>query len=201
MYYAHNSKLSSGSNQKRNYSSGGYILVLVIAMSITLSALAISMLSLASTKYAKTKEDINDTTVMYAAEAGVSDTVAQLNKNSRFAGFTTEKQFYSHSERGKVTYVTSVSEGDGDTLVITSTGSLYLTASDTVAHTKKTIRVSVAPSKEELQGNVLAGPGGLHVVNDFAGNIKTSIVNGDIYSKGKIRLVGDGASIGSHTNP
>ncbi len=183
-------------------SSQGFILVLTIAISFVLSLLTVSILSVASAKYSKTKADINDTAAMYAAEAGISDTVAQLDKTSgSFSGYGTEKVFYSNARQGKATYTTKVTRNGDETLTVESTGLLYRHNVDTTSFMQKTLRAIVkAETIPMTAGNILAGNGGIYIENDMSSSLSTRITKGDVYTLGKITLKGNaGASIGTPT--
>lgn len=132
---------------RKTTASSGFILVLVIAISFVLTLLTVSMLSIASAKYSKTKADINDAAAIYAAEAGISDTVVQLNKNPSFSGYSSEKTFYSNARQGKATYTTTVST-TGSMVTVVSTGFLYRHAADTTSFTQKGLKVILNANKQ-----------------------------------------------------
>ncbi len=182
--------------------SAGFILVLTIAISFVLSLLTVSLLSVAAAKYSKTKADINDTAVVYAAEAGISDTVDQLNKtNGSFTGYSTEKQFYSNTRQGKATYTTTVVNNGNDTLTLTSTGFLYRTGADTTSFMQKKLRVLIFITKVPAEENIIAGSGGIGIYNTFGPpGLTTALTGGSVYTRGKVRTEGGGAWIGTPTN-
>ena len=181
----------------------GFVLVLVIAISLVLSVVAVSVLSVESTKYAKTSNDISNDSAIYAAEAGVSDTLARLNGSPTFfTGYTTKKQFYSNESQGKAEYTTSVTDNGNNTATISSTGYLSHRASDTIPYMTKTIKVLAIISKTPITENILAGPGGLIVAGTFTpwfgGPSSTA---GSVYSRGKITLNGSTTSLGTAAKP
>ena len=64
----------------------GYLLVLVMVTSIALMTIAVALMSVSSTKYAKTSSDGDAANAVYIAEAGISDTLNRINQNNTFTG-------------------------------------------------------------------------------------------------------------------
>ncbi len=188
-------RLEKGRYQK------GYLLVLVMGISIALMTITLAIMSVSSTKYAKTASDGNATNAIYAAEAGLTDTLNQLNQSPLFGGYT-HKQFYSSPEKGKADYTTTIAPGADGTLVVTSTGYVYSTQSSAIENTKRSVRAVLTRSLTPIPENVLAGSAGLTMSGGFfpwAGQI-SAMQKGSIYSRGKIRLNGSTTNIGATTD-
>lgn len=187
---------------KKQSRQSGYLLVLVMVTTIALMAIAVAIMSVSSTKYAKTASDGKATDAVYVAEAGISDTLNQLNKNPSFTGYATKKQFYSAATTGKAEYTTAVTPGADGTLIVTSTSYMYTTPSGTTDFMKRTVKAVLTKDLTPITENVLAGSAGLTMSGGFfpwAGQV-TAMQKGSIYSRGKIRLNGSTTNIGSTTD-
>lgn len=179
----------------------GYLLVLVIVSSVVLLIIATALVSVLAAKYSKTGADGDTSKAVYAAEAGVTDTLARLSHSSSFGGYTTKKQFYSATDKGKAEYTTAVAAGTGNTLIVTSTGYYTKLTSGTDPSATRTIKVVLTRSKTAMSENILAGPGGLTVSGAYApwvGGLN-AVQKGSIYVRGKVHLNGTGTSIGTAT--
>lgn len=184
---------------KKQHRQDGYLLVLVMVTSLALMAIAVAILSVSSTKYAKTATDGNTMNAVYVAEAGITDTLNQLNLNAQFGGYTSKKQFYSSAAQGKADYTTSVSPGSNGTLIVTSTSYLYTTPSSTTDFMQRTVKAVLTRNLTPINENVIAGAAGMTlsgVYSPWAGQV-TGMQKGSIYSRGKIRLNGSASNIGS----
>lgn len=180
----------------------GYLLVLVMVTSLLLMAITVALMSVSSTKYAKTASDGDAAAVVYAAEAGISDTLNRLNQSSLFTGYSTKKQFYSAAEKGKAEYTTSVTSGASGTLIVSSTGYLSAAPSSTTPFMTRTIKAVLVRDKTPITENVIAGSGGLTMSGNYMPwwGQPTAMQKGSVYSRGKVRLNGGATSIGSATD-
>jgi Tfp pilus assembly protein PilX len=187
----------------RSNNQEGYLLLLVIAISFVLMGLGLSIISVTSSKYARTTRDIDSSKAVYAAEAGISDTLAQLNSSASFTGFSTKKTFYSGADTGKAEYTTSIVQNATDgTATITSTSYLSRNPSDTTPFTTKTVKVIALKTKVPITENVIAGSAGFTISGGYIPwfGQATSMNKGSVYSRGKIRLNGTATSIGTTTD-
>lgn len=178
----------------------GYLLLVVIIISGVLMGLAVAIMSVISTRYAKASKDMNATSAVYAAEAGVSDTMSRLVSYSGFGGYSSPKVFYDSPEQGRATYQTTVAENVANkTITITSIGSSYNISTSTTADATRTIKVLLSKSREAITDTVIAGPAGMYFASpeSFYSNPTTS--KGSVYSKGKIYLNGTNSNLGSTT--
>lgn len=173
-----------------------------MAISLALMTVAVALISVSSTKYAKTTLDGDSANAVYAAEAGISDTLARLNQNATFTGYSTKKTFYSTTAKGKAEYTTSVTINSNDTATVTSTGYLSQTPTSATPFITKTIKAVLLKSKMPVAENVLAGAAGLTMSGNYFPwfGQPTAMQKGLVYSRGKIRLNGTGTSIGTATD-
>lgn len=177
----------------------GYLLVLVMVTSVALMAIAVAIMSVSSSKYAKTSTDGKTANAVYVAEAGVSDTLNRLNQSNTFTGYSTKKQFYSSNEKGKADYTTTVAAGANDTLIVTSTGNIYTTPDSTSPVVTRTIKAILTKARTPITENVIAGAAGLTMSGTYFPwfGQPTAMQKGSVYSRGKIRLNGGATSIGT----
>lgn len=180
----------------------GYLLVLVIVIAAALMTIAVALMSVSSIKYAKTSSDGDTASAVYAAEAGVTDTLNRLNQSNTFTGYSTKKQFYSSNEKGKADYTTAVAPGTDGTLIVTSIGYVYATPSSTTPAVSRTVKAILTKDKTPITENVLAGSAGLTMSGIYFPwfGQPTAMQKSSVYSRGKIRLNGGGTSIGTTTD-
>src|SRR3989344_9149114 len=167
----------------------GYLLVLVIVIAAALMTIAVALMSVSSIKYAKTSSDGDTASAVYAAEAGVTDTLNRLNQSNTFAGYSTKKQFYSSNEKGKADYTTAVAPGADGTLIVTSIGYVYATPSSTTPAASRTVKAILTKDKTPITENVLAGSAGLTMSGLYFPwfGQPTAMQKSSVYSRGKIR--------------
>lgn len=182
--------------------SEGYLLILVMAVSLALMIVSVALISVSSTKYAKTNTDGDAANAVYAAEAGISDSLARLNQNATFTGYSTKKTFYSTDAKGKAEYTTSITINANDTATITSTGYLSQTPTSATPFMTRTVKATLLKTKLPVTENVLAGSAGITMSGVYFPwfGQPTAMQKGTVYSRGKIRLNGGGTSIGSATD-
>ncbi len=194
-------KTQPTTTSKRNPQQG-YLLILVMAVSIVMVVLSISIISISSTKYAKTTADIDAANAIYTAEAGVSDTLAQLNLNGTFTGYTTKKQFYGSNDQGKAEYTTTVTDNGNKTLTISSTAYMSRRTTDATPFTTKVVKALIVETETPVIENVIAGAAGLDMSGSFFPwyGQPSAMTKGMVYSRGKINLNGSATSIGTATD-
>lgn len=187
--------------KKRAQEQGGYLLVLVMVTSLVLIAITVTIISVSAAKYAKTSSDGDSTNAVYAAEAGVSDTIAQLNANASFTGYASKKTFYSTDAKGKAEYTSSITDNGNSTVTVTSTGYYLKNPSSTATPLTKTIKAILLKTQTPIQENVIAGAAGLTMSGNFFPFFGVpAMQKGTVYSRGKVKLNGSTASIGTATD-
>ncbi len=192
--------------RQRRDSEQGYLIVVAVVVATILFGLSMALAGLVSSKYAKTAENNSVVNALYAAEAGVTDTVAQLNTQGIFSGYpnNARKVLYSTPERGRAEYSTTVTDSGGSVIAVTSTGYIYnrnTAAAGSQESAKRTVRVVLQRNEVPAQGNILAGSGGIGIKgvalapSGQFGSMTTTL--GVVFSRGKIGMTQTTAILGS----
>ncbi|CAN5413833.1 hypothetical protein BH09PAT4_BH09PAT4_02060 [soil metagenome] len=173
----------------------GAILASIMILSAALLLIGLSIASAAAGQYKITNDAVYIQNALLAAEAGVEQSVNQLNQNDGFAGYTSPQTFFDSTDQGRGTFVTSIVNSPDDTnaKILTSTGYTYRHGASGKLVSKQGIKVTVVGTSSPGY-SVYAGPGGL-IMNGAA-----SLNNSDVYVNGGIKLSGN-SHIGSDINP
>ena len=172
----------------------GWILISAIVMIVFLTAIGFSIAGLVSVQYQHTRYEAFDQNAQLVAEAGIEQSVDELNSNSSFAGYTTPQTFFNDAVQGKGTYTTTVTtNADGTSKTIVSTGKVYTSSTATTPYQTRGVKVIVVGTTSNGY-SVSTGPGGLILSGSAA------ITNSNVYVNGTISLSG-AASIGTQANP
>ncbi|HEU4967126.1 MAG TPA: hypothetical protein VFT53_06680 [Candidatus Saccharimonadales bacterium] len=171
----------------------GFLLVAVLGIFIVLSIIGFALLSESADQYMLATNGYYNNNALYAAEAGIEQTVYQVNQNVSFSGYTTAQTFSNNTTQGKTTYTTTVSNVAGSNAkTIVSKGEIFRYNS-TTPMASRTVKVTIVGTNSS--GNsVITGPGGL-----LLGGSAT-ITNGPVYVNGSITLSG-ASSIGTSQQP
>ncbi|HVU59582.1 MAG TPA: pilus assembly PilX N-terminal domain-containing protein [Candidatus Saccharimonadales bacterium] len=184
--YRSNDKAAGGSQD-------GYLLVTVLAISVIFGVIGLALMSSASSQFRLSSDDYYANDALYVAEAGIEQSVHQLNQDSTFTGYGTAQQFFNNSTQGTGTFTTTVANiPSSNAKTITSVGRTYRYGSSTVVSTK-TIKVTVVGTQSN-GSSVVTGPGGLILTGS------ATITNGPVYVNGSINLSG-AAAIGTNQQP
>lgn len=170
----------------------GIVLITILVVGIIITLVGVSLADLVIGQYTRTTENVYRTNATLVAEAGIEETLTTFNEDNDFGGITTEKTFYD-DDRGKATYLTTITDGPNGEKFIDSTGKVYRPKSGKLASTRN-IRVSLVGTAAPVP-SVVAGAGGL-ILGGSA-----SINNSDVHVNGTISLVGGGSYIGSNARP
>jgi hypothetical protein len=177
----------------RTNNQTGSFLVAAVVMILFLTAIGISIAGVISSQYQHAKLQVFAQNADLVAEAGIEQSVHQLNSDDSFAGFSSPQQLFDNATQGKGTFTTTVTtNSDGKSKTIISTGNVYRSASSNPYLTRKVKVVVVGTTSNGY--SVSTGPGGL-ILSGSA-----SITNSDVYVNGSISLSGT-ASIGTAQNP
>lgn len=173
--------------------SRGFLLVAVLGIFIVLSVIGFALMSASADQYTLATNDYYNNNALYAAEAGIEQTVYQVNQNTSFAGYTTAQTFFNNTTQGKATYTTTVANVSGSNAkTVISKGEIFRYNSTTPL-ASRSVKVTIVGTNSS--GNsVITGPGGL-----ILGGSAT-ITNGPVYVNGAISLSG-AASIGTSQQP
>jgi len=173
---------------------GGWFLVSAIVMMLFLTAIGLTIASLAAEQYQHTTREAYVQNSELVSEAGIEQSVNQLNSNDSFTGYTSPQVFFDNALQGKGTFTTAVTNNsDGTSKTIISTSNLYRSDTSTSPYvTRKTKVVVVGTGSNGY--SVFSGPGGL-ILSGSA-----NIINSDVYVGGTITMTG-ASKIGTSANP
>jgi len=173
----------------------GMILVSALIISTVLMVIGFTLISAVSGQYRLASDDVYVDNALQAAEAGVEQSVEQLNQNDSFAGYTTPQTLFNNQTQGYGTFVASVTSSPDDTnaKIITSTATTYHYGQTTHPVSTRKVKVTVVGTASAGY-SVSTGPGGL-ILGGSA-----SITNSSVYVNGTITMTG-ASSIGTQANP
>jgi hypothetical protein len=173
---------------------GGWFLVSAIIMITLLTAVGLSIAGLVALQYQHTTREGFVDNSEQVAEAGIEQSVYELNTNNAFAGYTSPQQFFDNITQGKGTFTTTVTtNADGKSKTIISTGKIYRSDTATTPYVTRMVRVTVVGTSSSGY-SVFSGPGGL-ILGGSA-----NITNSDVYVGGNITMSG-ASQIGTSSNP
>ncbi|HSX35761.1 MAG TPA: hypothetical protein VLH84_02395 [Patescibacteria group bacterium] len=172
----------------------GWILVSAIVMILFLTAIGFSIAQLVALQYQHTRRESFSQNAQLVAEAGIEQSVHQLNTDDTFSGYSAAQQFFSDSTQGRATFTSTVTtNADGTSKTILSTGKVYRRTTDTTPYLTRQIRATVVGTGSSGY-SVYSGPGGLIL----GGN--ANITNSDVYVGGTLTLNGT-SKIGTSAHP
>lgn len=172
----------------------GWVLVSAIIMIMFLTAIGFSIAELVAVQYQHTRREMYDQNAQLVAEAGLEQSVYELNTNDAFAGYSSAQTFFDNTTQGKGTFTTSVTNNaDGTSKTIISTGEVYRKDTDTSPYLTRKIRATVVGTGSSGY-SVSTGPGGL-----ILGGSAT-VTNSNVYVNGTITMTG-ASKIGTYSNP
>jgi hypothetical protein len=164
---------------KKRQNEEGYLIILSFIVVFALMAIGLSIAGAMGNQYTSTKRNTYVENAVSTAEAGVSASIAQLNANGSFAGYTTRQTLYNSATRGRSEYTTTVTTNADGTKTIVSTGYTYATQSDTNPINTKTIKVIAKSTPQSIKAALVAGPGGLVLAQGII-SAKNLYVNGQV---------------------
>ena len=185
------SEMNKIKNLKENES--GWFLISVIVMMLFLTSIGLSLAWLVALQFQHTKLEEQDQNTQLTAEAGIEQSVYQLNQNNTFTGFSSAQTFFNDSTQGMGTFTSTITtNSDGTSKTIISTANLYLNGSSTPYLTRK-IKVIVVGTNSSGDG-VVTGPGGLIMSGE------ANFTNANLDVGGTLTMSGS-AIIGTPTVP
>lgn len=171
----------------------GVVLITVLIAALILTAIGLSLGEIAVKQLNRTHQATFTANAQLAAEAGIEESLSNLNTDDTFTGYTTEQGFFNNTTQGRGTYQTAITSGtSANERVITSTGRVYIGSSTTPTSTR-IVKVTVVGTASPGY-SVQTGPGGL-ILGGSA-----NISNSTVYVNGSITMNGS-SSIGSSLNP
>ncbi|HXH26380.1 MAG TPA: hypothetical protein VNG90_00630, partial [Candidatus Acidoferrum sp.] len=171
----------------------GWFLVSAIVMTTLLTAVALSIAGLVVLQYQHTVREEFVQNAELVAEAGIEQSVNELNTSDTFSGYPTAQQFFSNTAQGKGTFTTTITDNADKSKTIVATGLLYRTSADTTPYITRKIKVTVVGTASS-GFSVVTGPGGL-ILGGSA-----NVTNSNVYVAGTITMNGS-SKIGTATNP
>lgn len=173
----------------------GMILVSVLILFTVLTIIGFTLVSSVTGQYRLASDDVYATNALQAAEAGVEQSVEQLNQNDSFAGYPSAQTLFNNPTQGFGQFTTTITASPDDTnaKIIISTGTTYHYGQTTNPVSTRKVKVTVVGTTSGGY-SVSTGPGGL-ILGGSA-----SITNSNVYVNGTITMNG-AASIGTQANP
>jgi len=177
-----------------NDQSNGWILISAIVMILFLTAIGFSISQLVSVNYQDTRMEEYTQNAQLTAEAGIEQTVNELNSNNSFGGYTSPQVFFNNSTQGYGVFTTSITTNtNGTSKTIVSSGKIYLNSTSSSPLVTNNIMVTVVGTNSSGY-SVLTGPGGL-ILGGSA-----NVTNSAVYVGGTITMSG-AAQIGTTSKP
>jgi len=177
------------------HSQRGMILVSVLIITSVLMIIGFALISSVTSQYRLASDDVYTNNALLSAEAGVEQSVEQLNQDDNFNGYPTAQTLFNDSTQGYGTFVTTIADSpdDSNAKIITSTGTIYHYGQTTNPVSTRKVKVTVVGTSSNGY-SVHTGPGGL-ILGGSA-----NITNSDVYVNGTITLTG-ASKIGTQAQP
>lgn len=177
---------------KKNQQNG-FVLISILSITIFIMVMGIVSLQLVTNNLNSAKNERYLINAQFAADAGLDESVRQLNLDQNWTGTASEQTLYSPG-KFKTTYSSVVTNGTDNTQkFITVTAKTFVPTTSTIPkYTRKfTIEMRGVTSGDY---SVVTGVGGLIMTNS------AKIVGGNVYVNGKIDMT-NSAQIGLSTSP
>lgn len=179
---------------RRRLGQKGMILVSVLVLFSVLMIVGVSLISASSSQYYLANIDIAKANATQVAEAGIEQSVKELNQNDNFSGYASAQTLFSDRTQGTGTFTVTIQNSPSDSAakIITSIGKVYRYG-QTKSISERKVRVTVVGTSSNGY-SVHTGPGGL-ILGGSA-----NITNSDVYVNGTITLSG-ASKIGTASQP
>ncbi len=178
----------------RAHNQRGSVLVMVFILGIVFTAVGASLLQFTVSQRSITSRNVAHTNALLAAEAGIEQSLHQLNEDDDFDGYTSEQTFFNNSTQGRGVFETTIEDSsDSNAKIITSVGKVYRQDGTVDPRSVRKTRAIVVGTTSEGY-SVYSGPGGL-ILGGSA-----NITNSDVYVNGTLSLSG-AAKIGTDAKP
>lgn len=169
------------------------MLVSILVISTVLVLIGFALTSLTASQYALSARKVYSSNALMVAEAGVEQTLYQLNSSDSFTGYGEPQIFFNNAVQGRGEFTTTITgSADSNAKVVTATGTVYRYGQSTATSTRS-LKVTVVGTGSKGY-SVHTGPGGL-ILGGSA-----NITNSDVYVNGSITLNGT-AKIGTYAQP
>jgi Tfp pilus assembly protein PilX len=172
----------------------GMILVALTLLMTAFTVIGLALFSYTSSQYSRTRNNVFVANAMQVAEAGIEQSLYEINQNEAFTGYVSEQTFLDNATQGKAVYTTEVSPTpDSNAKTVTSTGKIYRQSDTSNPVSTRKIKVTIVGTNSEGY-SVHTGPGGL-ILSGSA-----NITNSDVFVNGRITMSGS-AKIGTTSQP
>lgn len=184
-----------GKRQAARDDRGGFVLISVIIAFSALMIIGFALLYSTNSENTLTHNDVFADNALLTAEAGIEQSIHQLNDDDNFSGYGSAQQFFNDSTQGYGVYTTTVvnSPTDSTARIITSTGKVYRSSSSATPVSTRIVRVTAVGTSSSGY-SVYSGPGGLILGGSAA------ITNSSVFVGGTLTLSG-AAKIGTYSQP
>lgn len=175
-------------------SERGMILPTLIVLMTAFLIIGLALTSYTTSQYSRTRTNVFAANALQVAEAGIEQSLHQINLDETFTGFTTEEEFFNNPTQGKGVYTTVISPTpDSNAKIITSTANVYRLSDLSQPASARKIKVTIVGTNSTGY-SVHSGPGGLNITGN------AHITNTAIFVNGKLSLASN-ARIGTVGHP
>lgn len=173
----------------------GLVLILVMVLISVMMVVGLALMSQTTSQYVLTTQSSKLTNATYVAEAGIEQSVHNLNSTTGFTGYATPQVFFNSASQGYGTYTTTITQapGNAQAKVITSVGKIYHPRNHSKLLSSRTVQVTVVGTTSNGY-SIMTGPGGL-ILSGSA-----TVTNSSLYIGGTIKITGN-STIGTDAKP
>lgn len=181
--------------QKLTKQQNGMMLVSIMIIASVLILISFSIANLTISQYSISNKKVYNSNALMVAEAGIEQSVKQINEDSNFVGYSTDQVFFDNANQGKGTFTTTITDDPSDTnaKIITSTSKIARYNRPANIISSHVVKVTIVGTGSTGY-SVHSGPGGLILGGS------SNITNSDVYVNGTITLNG-AAKIGTYAQP
>lgn len=180
---------------KRFSNQSGVILPVTIILVAALMFIGFALLSGVTGQFTLANDEVYNDNAVQAAEAGIEQSIDQLNQNNSFNGYPSAQTLFNDTTQGYGTFTTTIANAtdNSNAKIITSTGTIYHYGQKATPVSTRTVQVTVVGTTSSGY-SVLGGPGGLILSGSAA------VTNSQVFTNGTIKLSGS-SSIGTQNQP
>lgn len=177
---------------KIHKNQSGIVFITVLLVGLLLTFIGLSMANVAILQFRRTSDNVFISNAFLSAEAGIEQSLYQLNNDNNFTGFATDVTFFDEDSQGRGTYQTTIADsGSGNEKIVTSIGRVYRSSGVLVSERK--VKVSIVGT-QSTGYSVFTGPGGLILSNN------ATLTSSDVFVNGFITM-SNNAQIGTSAQP
>ena len=168
------------------------MMVSILVIAAVLSVIGFSLVSITSSQYAIATRKVYSSNALMSAEAGIEQTLHELNVDGSFAGYGSSQVFFDNETQGRGEFTSVIGTDANGAKTITATGRTYRHDQSEVV-SERIVKVTVVGTSSPGY-SVHSGPGGL-VLGGSA-----NITNSEVYVNGGITMTG-ASQIGTNSQP